>query len=74
MNKTYAYHVPGPSGVEKIATLRKAFSDLHVLIEKLAPTSRERSVALTNLETTAMWAIKSIVCNDPESKVVDPNT
>lgn len=69
MKKTYAYHKPGASGVEKIAQLREAFSQLHDKIEELAPNSRERSVALTNLETTAMWAIKAVVCNDPESEV-----
>jgi len=67
--KTYAYHKPGAEGLEKIAKLRKAFSDLHDLIEETAPASREKSVALTNLETTAMWAIKAVVCNDPESVV-----
>jgi hypothetical protein len=67
MNKTYAYHKPSAEGIDKIATLRKAFSDLHDLIEANAPVSREKSVAFTNLETTAMWAIKAVVCNDPES-------
>jgi hypothetical protein len=69
MKKTYAYHKPSPAGLEKISRLRQAFSDLHDLIEREAPNSRERSVALTNLETTAMWAIKAVVCNDPESEV-----
>jgi hypothetical protein len=67
--KTYAYHKPSAKGLEEIATLRKAFSGLHDIIEKTAPNSREKSVALTNLETTAMWAIKAVVCNDPESEV-----
>lgn len=71
MKKTYAYHKPGASGIEKIAKLRKAFSDLDDLITELAPPSREQSVAKTNLETTAMWAIKAVVCNDPESEVAD---
>jgi hypothetical protein len=35
----------------------------------VAPASRERSIALTELEGSAMWAIKSVVCNDPESEV-----
>lgn len=70
MNKTYAYHKPSECGIDKIAQLRKAFSDLHDLIEELAPASREKSVAFTNLETTAMWAIKAVVCNDKESVVV----
>lgn len=69
MKKTYAYHKPSDAGVAAIAKLREAFSDLHDKIEELAPVSRERSVALTNLETTAMWAIKAVVCNDPESVV-----
>lgn len=69
MKKTYAYHKPGAGGLEKITKLREAFSQIHDTIEELAPNSRERSVALTNLETTAMWAIKAVVCNDPESEV-----
>lgn len=69
MKKTYAYHKPSPDGLTRIATLRKAFSDLHDLIEDIAPQSREKSVALTKLETTAMWAIKAVVCNDPQSVV-----
>jgi hypothetical protein len=69
VKKTYAYHKPSAAGIDKIAALRQAFSDLHDKIESLAPNSREKSVALTNLETTAMWAIKAVVCNDPESEV-----
>lgn len=69
MKKTYAYHNPSSAGTERIALLRKRFSELHDEILALAPESRERSVALTNLETTAMWAIKAVVCNDPESQV-----
>lgn len=69
MKKTYAYHKPSKAGLDKIGEIRKAFSDLHDKIEALVPTSREKSVALTNLETTAMWTIKAVVCNDPESVV-----
>ncbi len=67
MEKTYMYHKPSADGVAKVQDLRKAFSDLHDLIVKTTPKSREQSVALTNLETTAMWAIKAVVVNDPES-------
>ena len=69
MEKTYAYHKPSDDGIDKIAQLREAFSELHTLIERIAPSSRERSVALTNLETSAMWAIKAVVHNDPKSEV-----
>lgn len=69
MNKTYAYHKPSSDGLDKITILRVAFSKMHDLIEELAPQSREKSVAFTNLETTAMWAIKAVVCNDPKSEI-----
>jgi uncharacterized coiled-coil DUF342 family protein len=69
MIKTYAYHKPSTESIPKIEELRQAFSTLHETIQKLAPDSRERSVALTNLETTAMWSVKAIVCNDPNSEV-----
>lgn len=68
-DKTYNYHKPSADGLAKITELRREFSKLHDKIEELAPASRERSVALTNLETTAMWAIKAVVTNDPESVV-----
>lgn len=69
MRKTYAYHKPSEAGLETIRALREAFSALHDKVETLAPHTRERSVALTELETAAMWAIKAVVCNDPESEV-----
>jgi hypothetical protein len=71
MKKTYAYHKPSTDGLEKIRQLRELFSKAHDEIERLSPKSREQSVALTNLETTAMWAIKAVVCNDPQSEVTE---
>ncbi len=70
MKKTFAHHVPSPESLEKIRTLRSAFSDLQEVIEEAAPHSRERSVALTELETAAMWAIKAVAVNDPKAEVV----
>jgi hypothetical protein len=69
MKKTYAYHKPSQDGIVKVASLRALFSKAHEAIEGLCPQSRERSIALTELETAAMWAIKSVVCNDPDSEV-----
>ena len=69
MLKTFAYHKPGAGGLVRITELREAFSALSTLIETTCPPSREKSVAMTNLETTAMWAIKAVVCNDPDSEV-----
>lgn len=67
IEKTFAYHAPSEVAKAKITTIREEFSALKKRIEIECPNSRERAVALTELETSAMWAIKSVVSNDPES-------
>lgn len=67
MKKTYAYHSPSEQSKEKIKQLRELFSLVDDKIRELSPQSREQSVALTNLEQAAMWSIKAVVCNDPQS-------
>lgn len=69
IDKPFAYHKPSPHGLERINRLREAYSALKNTIEFNAPASRERSVAVTELETSAMWAIKAVVFNDSESEV-----
>ena len=59
-------------GLAKITKLREHFSEGERLIKEICPASRHQSVALTNNETTAMWAIKAVVFNDPDSEV-DPS-
>lgn len=71
IDKPYAYHKPSDDGLTKITALREAFSNIGKLIEETCPASRHKSVAITNLETTAMWAIKAVVFNDPDSTVDD---
>ena len=69
MLKTFAYHKPSPDSLEKIDRLRELYSELTTALKETAPASRELSVALTELETSAMWAIKAVVYNDPTSTV-----
>jgi len=69
IDKPYAYHKPSPVGLDKINKLRAHFSEGERLMREICPESRQLSVALTNNETTAMWAIKSVVFNDPKSEV-----
>lgn len=68
MLKTFAYHKPSESGLSAIKMLREAFSETTVLVQGMN-NSREKSIALTKLEEAAMWAIKGVVINDPESTV-----
>jgi hypothetical protein len=69
IDKPYAYHKPSTEGLDKINRLREHFSEGERLMKEICPPSRQLSVALTNNETTAMWAIKSVVFNDPASEV-----
>ncbi|MFN0314741.1 MAG: hypothetical protein ACKVQA_06875 [Burkholderiales bacterium] len=73
IDKPYAYHKPTDSGLAKINALREHFSAGERIIRELCvdaegkPT-RQQSIAITNNEQTAMWAIKAVVFNDPGSK------
>lgn len=69
IDKPYAYHKPSAEGLEKINRLRAHFSEGERLIKEICPPSRQASVAITENETTAMWAIKAVVFNDPNSEV-----
>jgi hypothetical protein len=55
--------------MSKITDLRIAYSQIKKIIEIVCPQTRERSIALTELETSAMWAINSVVFNDPKSGI-----
>lgn len=52
-----------PSGDEAVTNIKEAALALASEIEKL-PASCRRTVALTNLETASMWAVKAAVCGD----------
>lgn len=69
IDKPFAYHKPSDDGMTKINRLREAFSLVQRAIEDNCPNSRQKSVAITELETSAMWAIKAVVFNDPKSEV-----
>lgn len=54
-----------PSG-DSIAWIEHIRNDAKVLAQSIifhSPSSRERSLALTHLEETVMWAVKGIVLN-----------
>ena len=69
IDKPFAYHKPSQVGLEKITELREQYSNLKQTLESVCPPSRQLSVAITELETSAMWAVKAVVFNDPASEV-----
>ncbi len=69
IDKPYAYHKPSAEGLKNITRLREHFSEGERLIREICGQTRQSAVALTSNETTAMWAIKAVVFNDPNSEV-----
>lgn len=69
IDKPFAYHKPSDEGMTKINAVREGYSTLMRLLHDTCPSSRHLSTALTELETSAMWAIKAVVFNDPASEV-----
>ncbi len=57
------YHSPKEGQPEKYTAIREKAKELAYLIDEVCPNSREKSVAVTNLETAVMWANASIARN-----------
>lgn len=53
-----------PSGSEDVAAIKQAAIDFEMIIRKHCKPGRRQSVALTQLETASMWAVKAAVCGD----------
>lgn len=56
-------HTPSPGAIHVIEALREGFIALTENVEVACPASRERSLAVTNLEQALMWAVASIARN-----------
>lgn len=64
LENRFTYHAPKGDQQERYQELRKHFLQLGKKIFDLCPHSRERSVAMTELESAAMWANASIARNE----------
>lgn len=69
IDKPYAYHKPSEDGQRRIDALREAFSAVARAIEENCTDPRRRAIALTQNESTAMWAIKAVVFGDDLASV-----
>lgn len=63
LEKNFTYRAPSDNQKERYAHLRTMAKDLAVEIERLCPACRERSLALTKIEESVMWANASIARN-----------
>ncbi len=65
----FDYHKPSDHALYLILEVRDAYKKLEEVLDTYVPNSREKSVAFTELETSAFWAIKAVTHNDPNGEV-----
>jgi hypothetical protein len=62
--KRFTYHAPKGDQAGRYERIRSEAHDLALVIDELAPDSREKSLAITNLEEAVMWANAAIARNE----------
>ena len=64
IENTFTYHKPFGSQPERYEDIRNEAKRLAKTIQEACPESREKSLALTNLQQAVMWANASIAINE----------
>lgn len=64
LERRFTYHPPKGDQAARYVRLRDEAHELAKLIMEACPESRERSLALTNLDQVVMWANASIARNE----------
>lgn len=64
IENNFVYHAPKADQLVRYESLRKMGKAMAIMIEDMCPESRERSLAITNLEQSVMWANAAIARNE----------
>lgn len=64
LDNNFRYHSPKADQPARYEALRNKAKELAELINELCPDSREKSLAITNLEQCSMWANAGIARNE----------
>lgn len=70
ITNSLSYHKPSEAQTESLRRIRQATHDLAMILEREVPDSRERSLAITNLEQAQMWANKALVLSAPVTETL----
>jgi len=70
IDNIFMYHAPVGNQAERYIRIREAARGFAYLLNTLCPESREKSLAMTDLQKCVQWANASIAIN--ENPVVDP--
>lgn len=64
IEKAFTYYPPKPGQPDRYVRIRDKAKEFALVIDDCVPDSREKSVALTELETVVMWANAGIARNE----------
>lgn len=64
IEKAFTYHSPREGQPERYVALRDKAKELALMIDEMCPNSREKSLGITKLEETIMWANAAIARNE----------
>ncbi|MBN2157883.1 MAG: hypothetical protein JW807_00705 [Spirochaetes bacterium] len=60
----FTYHPPKGNQPERYEKIRSLAKEMAILVDLLCPDSREKSIALTKIEESCMWANAAIARNE----------
>ncbi|WP_268623413.1 DUF7681 family protein [Paenibacillus alvei] len=63
IENNFKYHAPKEGQPAYYDAIREKAKELASMIEELCPNSREKSLAMTNLEQAVFWANAAVVRN-----------
>ena len=63
---------PSPEAQAVMERLRESYQALGALVDGSIPESREKSLAWTALEESAMWTFKALSIADTRVQMIDP--
>lgn len=64
IENNFKYHAPKGDQVNRYGEIRVFAKQFALLINDMCPNSREKSLAITNLESSVMWANAAIARNE----------
>ena len=64
LENNFKYHTPKENQPERYEEIRAKAKEFALMLLNLCPPSRERSIAMTELETAVMWANAAIARNE----------
>ena len=64
IENNFKYHSPDELQIDKYQAIRDLAKTLAHFIDETCPDSREKSLAITNLEQAVMWANAAIARNE----------